>query len=57
VKVEPPEGGLDRPSFIMCEQIRAVDFEERITRQLGSVGAGTLYQVEDRLKILLDICG
>lgn len=55
VKVEPPEGGLNRPSFIMCEQIRAIDFEERLTRQLGSVEDETLRKVEDLLKILLEI--
>ncbi len=54
VGIRPPEGGVDRPSYIKCEDVRSVS-KERLVEQLGSVDAGTLAQVEDRLRILLGL--
>lgn len=50
----PPEGGLDRQSFIMCEAVRFIS-KERLVRRLGRVSQATLAEVEDRLRILLDL--
>lgn len=52
VQVDPPEGGLDRPSFIMCEQPRTID-ERRLMSDFGAVGSDTMQQVEQRLRDLL----
>jgi mRNA interferase MazF len=54
VGVEPPEGGLDRPSFIKCEDIRSIT-KARLVKPLGKVTEDTLAEVEDRLRILLDL--
>ncbi len=54
VQVDPPEGGLRRTSYIMCENLRAVS-KQRLLRRFGSVKPGTLHAVEDRLRILLDL--
>jgi len=54
VNICPPEGGLNEPSFIKCEDIRSVA-KERLTRCLGRVKEGTLAEVEDRLRILLGL--
>lgn len=54
VGVNPPEGGLDRQSFIMCEAVRSIS-KERLVRRLGRVSQATLAEVEDRLRILLDL--
>jgi len=54
VSVCPPEGGLNEPSFIKCEDIRSVA-KQRLTRCLGRVKEGTLAEVEDRLRILLGL--
>ena len=54
VPVAPPEGGLREPSFIRCEDIRSVS-RERLTQRWGAVAQGTLAEVEDRLRVLLDL--
>ncbi len=54
VQVSPPEGGLKRPSVILCDHIRSVA-TERLVRRLGTVSTATLTQVEDRLRILLGL--
>jgi mRNA interferase MazF len=52
VPVRPPEGGLDRPSVIQCEQIRVLAYE-RLHRRRGQVNRATMAAVEARLRQLL----
>ncbi len=52
VQVDPPEGGLRRTSYIMCENLRTVS-KQRLLRRFGDVRPVTLHEVEDRLRILL----
>jgi len=54
VEIQPPEGGLRRRSFIKCEDIRSVA-KERLFQRLGVISPATLSEVEDRLRILLDL--
>jgi mRNA interferase MazF len=54
IPVDPPEGGLGMKSFIKPEDVRSVAVE-RFTRRLGQVSDATMAQVEDRLRILLDL--
>jgi len=54
VEISPPEGGLERPSYAKCEDIRSIS-KSRLIRPLGRVGAGVMGQVEERLKILLGL--
>jgi mRNA interferase MazF len=54
VCVEPPEGGLSVKSFIKCEDIRSVS-HARLERRLGRVSPGVIAEVEDRLRILLNL--
>lgn len=54
VALSPPEGGLDRPSFIMCEAVRSIS-TERLGRRLGMVNPDTIEAVEDRLRVLLGL--
>src|SRR5215470_2125522 len=54
VPVRPPEGGLSKTSFIMCEAIRCVA-RERLTRRLGEITGQTLTEVEKRLRMLLEL--
>ena len=54
VPVQPPEGGLSVPSFIMCEQAR-VCAVERLLQWRGRVSALTMLAVEHRLRHLLDL--
>jgi mRNA interferase MazF len=53
-RVEPPEGGLDRPSVVMADQVRTIS-KARLVRRRGSVGAGSLRAIDDRLRLVLDL--
>lgn len=54
VPLLPPEGGLNLPSYIMCEAMRSVS-KQRLIKRLGVISQATMGEVEDRLKILLDL--
>lgn len=54
VVVQPPEGGLKQRSFVKCEDIRSIA-KERLISRWGTVGAQTMRQVEDRLRVLLNL--
>ncbi|MBI2918580.1 MAG: type II toxin-antitoxin system PemK/MazF family toxin [Chloroflexi bacterium] len=54
VAVTPPEGGPREPSFVKCEDIRSVS-RGRLTQRWGAVGERTLAEVEDRLRVLLEL--
>ena len=54
VAVQPPEGGLRRPSFIRCEDVRSVAVE-RLRKRMGTVSPATMEAVALRLRILMDL--
>jgi mRNA interferase MazF len=54
VTVNPPEGGLSAASYAMPDQMRAIS-SGRLVRRLGRVGAKTVAEVEDRVRVLLDL--
>lgn len=54
VKIEPPEGGLEKTSYIKCEDIRSVS-KERLYSRRGVVSEKTIRGVEDCLRILCDL--
>ncbi len=54
VPVQPPEGGLRQPSVLLPEQLYAAD-QRRLVERWGRVSDETLRQVEDRLRIVLDL--
>ena len=54
VPVLPPEGGLTRPSIVLCEAIRSVS-HDRLQRRMGTAAAATMQAVQDRLRILMNL--
>ena len=54
VAVQAPEGGLQLPSFIKCEDVRSVS-KTRLQGRVGAISPQTLAMVEDRLRILLGL--
>ncbi|MBM4333818.1 MAG: type II toxin-antitoxin system PemK/MazF family toxin [Deltaproteobacteria bacterium] len=54
VEIKSPEGGLNKRSFVRCEDIRSVA-KEQLVQKLGRVTQNTMAVVEDRLRILLDL--
>lgn len=53
VNVEPPEGGLTKPSLIMCEQEKSQS-AQRFLRRRGSVSNQTLGVVQQIVGRLID---
>lgn len=54
ILVEPGGTGLRTKSFVISEQPRTIS-KERLTRQLGSVSAAVMNDVEMWLRVLLDL--
>jgi mRNA interferase MazF len=54
IKVDAPEGGLRERSFVKCEDIRSID-KQRLIDRWGIVSPETMSQVEDRIRILLNL--
>jgi len=54
VPVSPPEGGLTRPSVILCEALRSVS-QQRLQYRMGVASPATLQAVRDRLRILMSL--
>ena len=54
IRIDPPEGGLDRVSFVKCEDIRSLS-KERLVRRLGVISTDTMASVEYCLRMLLDL--
>jgi mRNA interferase MazF len=54
VAAQSPEGGLRKPSFIKCEDVRSVAVE-RLGKRLGTVSPATMEAVALRLRILMDL--
>ena len=56
VEVAAPEGGLQRDSLILLDQVRTVD-KSRLTRRLGRLRFVTQTRVDDALRISLGLAG
>jgi mRNA interferase MazF len=54
VVVKPPEGGLSRPSAVLCDAVRSIS-KGRLVRTWGRVSSPTLDRVEDCLRILMGL--
>ncbi|MCX6024280.1 MAG: type II toxin-antitoxin system PemK/MazF family toxin [Chloroflexi bacterium] len=54
IPMDPPEGGLPRRSFILCEQVRSIS-KERLLDRRGPVSPEIMAQVEEALAVLLDL--
>ena len=54
VSVSPPEGGLTQHSYVKCEEPRCIS-KDRLKQLLGTLGAATMPDVDDRLRIVLGL--
>ena len=54
IPVTPPEGGVKAKRFVKCEDIRSVS-KERLTKRWGAVSLASMREVEDRIRILLEL--
>jgi mRNA interferase MazF len=49
IALQPPEGGVAKPSSIVTEQVRAVD-KHRLGKQLGRVTPTTMTAIEEAIR-------
>ena len=54
VSVQPPEGGLSKPSAVIGERVRTVS-SDRLDRRLGIVAPKTMQRVEQVVRIILGL--
>jgi mRNA interferase MazF len=54
VVVQPPEGGLTNPSYLLCEAVRSIS-KARLLIRWGGLRPATMAKVEDRLRVLMGL--
>jgi mRNA interferase MazF len=54
VAVDPVDSGLPARSFVKCDNLRAVA-RERLVKRLGQASGDTLAEIEDRVRVLLEL--
>jgi len=54
VVVGPPDGGLTKPSAVLCGQVRAVD-KARLIRHMGILSPSSMYIVDTRLRVFFNL--
>ncbi|MDD5748172.1 MAG: type II toxin-antitoxin system PemK/MazF family toxin [Actinomycetota bacterium] len=54
IPVKRPEGGLEKDSSIMCEQIKSIS-KKRLVRRLGSINEATMGKVEEIIANILEL--
>lgn len=54
VALDPPNGGVRHRSFAMCEMVRSIS-TERLGTRCGLVDRETMSELDDRLRVLLEL--
>jgi mRNA interferase MazF len=54
VELPAGEAGLRARSFVLCEQIRTIS-TDRLVSRLGSLRLSTMTNIDDRLRMVLDL--
>jgi mRNA interferase MazF len=54
VEISPPEGGVKKTSYIMCDQIRTIS-TSRLVERWGRVSRETFGRALDGVRIVLDL--
>lgn len=54
IKIDPPNGGISRPSQIQVDQIRSIS-TLRLDRRIGRISGQTMGNIEAILSILLEL--
>jgi mRNA interferase MazF len=54
VELFPPEGGINKASFIKCEDVRSLS-NNRLIEKWGSISDIKLIEVENKVKLLLGL--
>jgi mRNA interferase MazF len=54
VAVDPPDGGLRARSYVLCDGVRSLS-KGRLVERWGAVDDETMEQVEDYLRVLMEL--
>jgi len=54
IEIDPPEGGLERPSIVKTGQILTVS-KERLEKRLGRISSKKMEEVNQAIKLSLDL--
>ena len=54
VRIDPPEGGVKKTSFIKTDDVRSIS-KQRLLKKWGTIGPQTIERVEHHLRILLGL--
>jgi mRNA interferase MazF len=54
VRITPPDGGVKTASHAMCEMVRCIS-RERLVKKWGAASDETMFAVDERLRILLEL--
>jgi len=54
IPIKPPEGGVKNASAILCDAVRSIS-KDRLVKKWGTVSAPVMKDLEDRLRILLEL--
>ena len=54
VEIFPPEGGIERISYIKCEDIRSLS-KERLVKHIGKISDTTMDKTESILRLLMNL--
>jgi mRNA interferase MazF len=54
-KLEPGEGGLQRASWVKCDQVSTIDRKKAVYPPLGVIGRASLERVETAIKLALEL--
>ena len=55
IPVDPPEGGLTVRSYVLCDAIRSISKDRLGLKPWGMLSRETMMQVENWLRLLLDL--
>lgn len=55
VLIEPSDSGLKEKSVVLCNQIRTISIEDRVLKKIGSLKPETINQVNNAIKISLEL--
>ncbi|MFH1653197.1 MAG: type II toxin-antitoxin system PemK/MazF family toxin [Pseudomonadota bacterium] len=54
IKVDPPDGGFKKTSYVKCDQIRTIS-KKRLIDKIGKISEETMSEIEYVLKIILSL--
>ena len=54
VPLQPPDGGLVRPSFALCDQVTRID-KTRVLKSTGQLSDLAMAKIDDALRLALEL--